>query len=265
MRHHSSAWLAALSIASLCFASDALAVCTTVQGGEQTLQSVFNNLLGANAPDVASDCVNEGQDAEWRNNGPSTVTVVLELAGFANNNRFGIYDVLNPSNQFQLFGGSSSAGAQATVTFTQLTSGGYTVTVGWPNNPGNPPPQTRTFGSSVFGYYLSTPEDNPTTPGADRSVYFSQTELNYDGIDHLFAYLGNGGQFLTDPLTGQSFTSDSVLMAWEDLRGGGDGDYQDFIVYAHGVIPVPVPAALGLLISGLGLVGVFRRRRARPL
>jgi hypothetical protein len=138
---------------------------------------------------------------------------------------------------------------------------GYTVTVGWPNNPSSPPSRSTTFGSSVFGFYLSTPEDNPNNPGFDRSVYFSETGLNYDGVDHMFAYRGNGAPFQSGPLEGEIFAPDSLLIAWEDLMGGGDFDYQDFVVYARSVTVVPLPPALALLLSGLGLIGGTGRRR----
>lgn len=263
MRQRARAWLALPVIAGLCVASEAGAVCVVgAPGSEPTLQQVFGSLLGSAAPDVEGSCLDDGSDAQWRTNGESTVTIVIELAGFSNTNRLGIYDVTDPSNQFQLFGGAAGVGARATITFAAADTG-YSVTVAWPNNPAAPP-QTRIFGSSVFGFYLSTEQDNPNTPTADRSVYFSQTSLNDDGTDHLFAYQGNGGTFVSGALGGETFAPDNVLLAWEDLRGGGDRDYQDVVVYARSLATVPLPPALAFLISGLVVVGALRRRPPSP-
>ena len=61
------------------------------------------------------------------------------------------------------------------------------------------------------------------------------------------------------------WTTNEYALAWEDLKGGGDGDYQDFVVMVESVVPtaVPVPAAALLFGSGLlGLMGIARRKQA---
>ncbi|HKE44014.1 MAG TPA: DUF4114 domain-containing protein [Steroidobacteraceae bacterium] len=262
MRHFLRACLGALVLISLPWSfAGAAAVCTFGgPNGESTLQAVFNNLLGAShAPNAGSDCVPEPNDGRWQTTGPASATIVIELAGFASQNTFGIYDVLdplNPAKQLQLFAGAAGQGSTAFITFTPSGSG-YSVVIGWPGKPNRP---AVTFGSAAFGFYLSTPEDNPNTPAVDRMMYFSQTSLNSDGTDHLYAYRGNGSPFLAPPLNGQTFATNGALLAWEDLRGGGDRDYQDFVVYANGVTPVPLPAAAWLLGSTLPLLGLRRRR-----
>src|SRR5262245_34643327 len=143
MRHSAIVWRALPVIASLCIASEAGALCSVGPvGSEPTLQQVFGSLVRPSAPSAPNRCLDDGSDAQWQTVGTSSVTIVIELAGFANENRFGIYDVLDPSNparQFQLFGGSAGAGSQATITFTPSGGGGYTVSVAWPTSPGAPP------------------------------------------------------------------------------------------------------------------------------
>lgn len=48
-------------------------------------------------------------------------------------------------------------------------------------------------------------------------------------------------------------------MAWEDLPGGGDTDYNDFVVITESVNPIPEPQMLALL--GISLLGFLQGRR----
>ena len=49
------------------------------------------------------------------------------------------------------------------------------------------------------------------------------------------------------------------VIAWEDIAGGGDRDYNDLVVEVS-LAPVPIPPAILLLGSGLvAMIGIRRR------
>ena len=242
---------AALAVAG----TQAHAACTFGgAGGEPSLQGVFNSILGAGAPSTSA-CVADGADARWTTVGTvGAIDIVLELAGNAQSNTFGLYDLNNPNRRLTIFEGNDGVNAEATIRLRQLANGTWRASVLEFNNPDDSAAWTNLNGlsTSAFGFYLGT---------ASQGTFFSETGRNTDGVDHMYAYRGNGAAFIGGPLQGSLFTAQDFILAWEDLFGGGDRDYQDFVVVVQDIRPVPLPPAVWLLASSLiGLAGVARRR-----
>jgi hypothetical protein len=221
----------AAAVLGLIASLSAHAACTFASSNETSLQGVFDTILPSGSLSATQDCVNEGADSTWTATGQAIATIVIELAGFADQNTFGIYDAADATRRATIFAGSDAAGATATVQIMQSGSHYGVFDNGvW----------AADFSSSAFGFFLSTPQNN---------VFTSNTAFNSDGSDHMYAYRGNGGTFVGGTLAGSTFESSMYLLAFEDLAfPGSDGDYQDFVAAAQFVVPVPIPAS-GLLLA----------------
>jgi hypothetical protein len=91
-------------------------------------------------------------------------------------------------------------------------------------------------------------------------MWYSESMANADELDHMVTWriVGSGGGF--DNRVG------GYVIAWEDLWGGGDFDYQDLVVEVHGVTPSgeePVPEPTTIALFGLGTLGMGLSRRLR--
>ena len=219
------------------------------------LQGVLDDITlaptaGQSSVDVLTDDVADSFDSYWdiTATGGSVSTLVVELAAFAPDNVFGIFDSSNPMNKVTVFAGSAGSGAMATISITSV--GDVYL---------NHADTGIDFGATTFGYFLDS------SFYANGGFWYSDTSLNNDSMDHMYAYQGKDIDTVQlGPWAPGLWTSNEYVLAFEDLgfNASSDGDYTDMVLMVESVQPVPIPAAVLLFGSGLfGLIGIRRKVR----
>lgn len=219
--------------------------------GGAALQGVLDGITVAPSPtpgsssvNVATDEIGDGIDSWWAITGAggSVASIIIELAGFANGNELGVYDPTNPANNVTLFAGAAGAGDQV---FMSIKVDGSVFV--------NNVDSGVDFNGNFFGYFL-----NVTNTG---NTFYSDTNLNFDGLDHMASYQGTNTDTIQVPgIAPGLWTNNEFVMAWEDLAAPvSDRDYTDMVLIVESVIPVPEPSILALL--GLGMLGFVGSRR----
>lgn len=255
-------WLAGLALVAGASTAGATVI---LPGGETALQDVINSLYKSAAcpscsnvpaaPNVTTD--QYGQDQLWaiEASGFSAATVIIEIAGNANSNAFGIYDATN-GNTVQLFGGPADQADQALVSIGQNgqvtiiylqrdLNGSMTASNFWTSGAGY-------FSQNMFGYYLGTGE----------GTFYSESTRNAGGADQMVAFQGDGDTIKLPGNNGGVWGSSSYILAWEDVNyAQSDKDFNDFVVYVESVTGIPEPGTLALLAGALVAAGVSARRR----
>ena len=267
-----------LAAASL-FASQAFAtICPTApasvtqtQGGPVCVAPVGQDGAGTGLQDVLGPSINpnsifsagpgidpytqQAQKPFWSVGGSSgsVSTILLQIAGYAGNDVFGIFDPNDHNNKLALISNGSNGGQAMLSVFS---NGDYKVNLGSGGS--------ATFSTvNYFGFYLTTPS----------GTFYSLPSLNEagditypNGTPHMLAFEGNGSKIKPlNGLAGGIWGPNEWILAWEDQRfPDSDLDYNDFVVLVESVHPVPEPAVLGMFGLGalmIGLAVVSRRRR----
>lgn len=257
-----SAMFAGQAFATVCpTGTQGAPTCIATTGGDgpnTSLQDQLNNMT-TSGPDINVYNDQYVPSSYWTigATGGSENKILLELAGNAPTNTFGIFDPSNTSNYLQLFSGPASAGwstllSQSGNTFTATYFDANNVVLGQNH---------ITINGNLFGYYLGAASNSPTFfSDASKNEIGGTTYPN--GMPHMVAYAGDGQTYLN----GKPFLSGEYLLAWEDKTWGqSDLDYNDFVVLVESVKAVPEPAALGMFGLGVLLLGgftVLRRRRS---
>ena len=210
--------------------------------GGTALQGVLDGITvgGNSSVNVVTDELNDSVDSYWdiTASGGSVATLIIELAGYAGSNTFGVY---NDSKYVELFAGANIAGDQ--VMLSIQADGGVRV--------GGTLIEGVNFASTNFGYYLdSSYYDN-------GGLFHSNTALNDDESDHMYAYQGTGDIVQIAPWASGAWTPSEYVLAFEDLKASvTDGDYTDMVVMVESVLPSPVPEPTTIFLSKAGLLGL---------
>jgi hypothetical protein len=97
----------------------------------------------------------------------------------------------------------------------------------------------------------------------NQQTFYSDPSKNIidDLFDHMVTFEVTGGREGT--LVNELGLTHSYVIAWEDLLGGGDRDYNDLVVEVAFVQPVPEPSTILLIVSVFPGLFYFARKNRK--
>jgi hypothetical protein len=223
---------------------------TIGSSAEPTLQSVLDGMWGPGAVDAANDQQSAGMWGFSSVPGSSIPTMVVEYAGNAGSNVFGIWfgSDTNSILTYDLLLGPAVGGVSFDA--ASLVISGNTMIVNSAGF-GIPGCSVQVNCTPIGG--ITNPLINPSSFGFylrnGQNYFFSVDQLNPGGDAYGLAFNDPG--------------SDTWALAFEDVQiPSSDRDFNDMVVKVESIQPVPEPGTLFLIGGGLTALWMRRRRRS---